>query len=110
MKQATGGMIDFQSTITCPHCGHQETEIMPLDACRFFYDCVGCGAVLRPNQGDCCIYCSHGSVAWPPKQRDGRPAPRPDSAAELRSGKVGPRRARRGKRVAEFRIIEALSP
>jgi hypothetical protein len=69
MDQATDRMMDFQSTITCPHCGHPETEIMPVDACQFFYDCVGCGAVLRPNEGDCCVYCSHGSVPCPPKQR-----------------------------------------
>ncbi len=24
------------STITCPECGHEESEIMPIDACQFF--------------------------------------------------------------------------
>jgi hypothetical protein len=27
-----------QSTITCPERGHTETEIMPTDACQWFYD------------------------------------------------------------------------
>src|SRR5262249_6134982 len=31
------------STITCPKCGHQATEIMPTDACQVSYDCKGCG-------------------------------------------------------------------
>ncbi|MEQ8165766.1 MAG: GDCCVxC domain-containing (seleno)protein, partial [Alphaproteobacteria bacterium] len=43
-------MTDFQSTLTCPRCGHREAEIMPTDACQFFYDCQGCGAVLRPRE------------------------------------------------------------
>ncbi len=60
--------MDMQSTITCPHCGYQETETMPTEACQFFYDCKGCGAVLRPKVGDCCVYCSYGSVPCPPIQ------------------------------------------
>ncbi|HYS45526.1 MAG TPA: GDCCVxC domain-containing (seleno)protein, partial [Rhizomicrobium sp.] len=31
--------IILESTITCPVCGHQATEVMPTDACQFFYDC-----------------------------------------------------------------------
>lgn len=56
------------STLTCPHCGHQTTETMPTEACQFFYDCVGCGAVLRPKAGDCCVFCSYGSEPCPPIQ------------------------------------------
>lgn len=58
----------LQSTITCPECGHSEDEVMPTDACQFFYDCKGCGAVLKPNEGDCCVYCSFGTAACPPIQ------------------------------------------
>ncbi len=58
----------MQSTITCPECGHAENEFMPTDACQFFYECKSCGALLRPNQGDCCVYCSFGSVSCPPMQ------------------------------------------
>ena len=57
-----------QSTITCPKCGHRETETMPTDACQWFYDCKGCGEVLRPKPGDCCVFCSYGTVACPPIQ------------------------------------------
>ncbi|WP_394891756.1 GDCCVxC domain-containing (seleno)protein [Mesorhizobium sp. AaZ16] len=56
------------SIITCPGCGHRETETMPTDACQFFYDCKGCGALLRPKDGDCCVYCSYGSIPCPPIQ------------------------------------------
>ena len=37
-----------QSTITCPKCGHQTVEHMPMDACQFFYGCKGCGERLKP--------------------------------------------------------------
>lgn len=49
-------------TITCPSCGTSKTETMPTDACQFFYDCTGYGTLLRPKQGDCCVFCSYGSV------------------------------------------------
>jgi hypothetical protein len=64
-------MTSVSSTITCPHCGHQATEAMPTDACQFFYDCKGCGVMLKPKPGDCCVYCSYGDVACPPVQEAG---------------------------------------
>ncbi|WP_281351317.1 GDCCVxC domain-containing (seleno)protein [Sneathiella litorea] len=60
--------IELTSVLTCPECGHKEVEIMPTDACQWFYDCKGCGALLKPKAGDCCVYCSYGSVPCPPKQ------------------------------------------
>ena len=60
--------IELQSAITCPECGHVETETMPTDACQWFYDCRGCNTLLKPKQGDCCVYCSYGTVACPPIQ------------------------------------------
>ncbi|WP_082046526.1 MULTISPECIES: GDCCVxC domain-containing (seleno)protein [Rhizobium] len=62
-------MVQLRSTLTCPHCRQQATEIMPTDACQYFYDCRGCGAILRPKDGDCCIFCSYGSVPCPPIQQ-----------------------------------------
>lgn len=61
--------MELQSTITCPHCGHKQTETMPTDACQFFYDCTHCKAVLRPEEGDCCVFCSFGSVPCPSIQQ-----------------------------------------
>lgn len=60
--------IELRSTLTCPHCGHQATETMPTDACQYFYDCQGCGAVLKPKPGDCCVFCSYADVPCPPIQ------------------------------------------
>ena len=61
-------MTELVSTLTCPDCGQQTTEQMPTDFCQYFYDCPGCGAVLRPLSGHCCVYCSYGAVPCPPVQ------------------------------------------
>jgi hypothetical protein len=60
-----------QSIITCPACGYARSETMPINACQWFYQCEGCQAVLHPQPGDCCVFCSYGSVPCPPRQRDG---------------------------------------
>ena len=67
----------FESIITCPHCTGAKSESMPIDACRVFYLCTCCGATLRPKQGDCCVFCSYGSIPCPPIQAE-------------RSGEIGP--------------------
>ena len=59
------------SEITCPDCCHMKTEEMPTDVCIYFYECEGCGTLLKPNQGDCCVFCSFGSVKCPPIQTSG---------------------------------------
>jgi hypothetical protein len=68
MTWAAGGRVIAHSVITCPRCGFAKSETMPTDACRFFYECEGCGAMLRPKPGDCCVFCSYGSVPCPPVQ------------------------------------------
>ena len=59
-----------QSNITCPNCGHSKQEEMPTDACQFFYECEQCKAVLKPKEGDCCVFCSFGSMPCPPIQEN----------------------------------------
>ena len=58
----------LQSALRCPACGHVETLTMPTDACLFFHACTACQTLLRPKAGDCCVFCSHGSVPCPPIQ------------------------------------------
>lgn len=57
--------VVLESMLTCPHCGFAKREMMPTDACQFFYECSNCGRLLRPKPGDCCVFCSFGSVACP---------------------------------------------
>jgi hypothetical protein len=61
--------IVTRSVLTCPLCGAQSVEEMPADACIYFFECTGCHTRLRPKAGDCCVFCSYGSVRCPPVQR-----------------------------------------
>ncbi|MBA3828516.1 MAG: hypothetical protein H0X33_06230 [Taibaiella sp.] len=61
--------MELQSVITCPACGHKKTEQMPVDACTYFYECEQCKARLKPLPGDCCVFCSYGTVKCPPIQQ-----------------------------------------
>lgn len=63
-----GKTVEIYSTITCPNCGHKKDELMPTNACQYFYECENCKQVLKPKQGDCCVYCSYGAVKCPSKQ------------------------------------------
>ena len=62
--------IEIQSVITCPECGFSAEEVMPTDACQFFYECKSCNTLLKPLPGDCCVYCSYGTNPCPPIQED----------------------------------------
>ena len=57
------------SELTCPHCGFVKQEVMPTDACLFYYECSNCKELMRPQPGHCCVFCSFGSVKCPPIQQ-----------------------------------------
>jgi len=63
-----GLAVMTEALITCPQCGFSKIETMPIDACQYFYKCEGCAALLRPKEGDCCVFCSYADHACPPKQ------------------------------------------
>ena len=46
----------LESIIKCPNCSHEQQEVMPTDACIFFYQCTNCQVLLKPNKGDCCVF------------------------------------------------------
>ena len=62
--------VILESVLTCPHCGNAKRETMPTDACQYFYECAQCKTLLRPKPGDCCVFCSYGSVKCPPIQAE----------------------------------------
>ncbi|MFK8068078.1 MAG: GDCCVxC domain-containing (seleno)protein [Gammaproteobacteria bacterium] len=61
-----------ESIITCPKCNFEKREVMPTDACQYFYECTSCHEVIKALPGDCCVYCSFGTVKCPPIQQEGR--------------------------------------
>lgn len=64
--------VILESPLTCPACGFTRPETMPTDACQFYYECANCKTLLRPEAGDCCVFCSYGSVKCPPVQEHGK--------------------------------------
>lgn len=67
-------MVKTSARITCPLCGAESHESMPANACQRYYLCSGCGEMLRPKPGDCCVFCSYADTLCPPKQ-EGQDAP-----------------------------------
>lgn len=61
--------IQLNSVITCPNCGYQKEEEMLTNACQYFYECEACKTRLKPLAGDCCVFCSYGTVKCPPIQQ-----------------------------------------
>ena len=58
----------LKSIISCPYCGLKKKERMAINACQFYYECGNCKQLIRAKQGDCCVFCSYGTVKCPPKQ------------------------------------------
>ena len=59
-----------EAVVTCPACTVRATVSMPENACLHFWECPACHALVRSKAGDCCIFCSYGSVPCPPVQRE----------------------------------------
>ena len=70
-RRGAGMALDLvlESMLTCPHCGATSVESMPTDACIYFHECQNCQTLLHPKPGDCCVFCSYGSVKCPPIQQ-----------------------------------------
>ncbi|HEY0664943.1 MAG TPA: GDCCVxC domain-containing (seleno)protein [Gallionella sp.] len=62
------GAVITESVLTCPHCGYAQGLTMPVDACVYFFECPNCQMLLHPKPGDCCVFCSYGSVKCPSQQ------------------------------------------
>ncbi|MGE4635845.1 MAG: GDCCVxC domain-containing (seleno)protein [Arenicellales bacterium] len=62
--------VVLESVITCAECGQQAMEKMPTDFCLWFYECKSCHKMLKPKAGDCCVFCSYGTIPCPPIQQN----------------------------------------
>ena len=60
--------IVTKTTLTCPECGTKQQAEMPADACQHFYKCTNCEAMLKPKEGECCVFCSYADNKCPPMQ------------------------------------------
>ncbi|MDQ3047635.1 MAG: hypothetical protein M3R27_08820 [Bacteroidota bacterium] len=62
--------IKSKSVVKCPICKYKKEVIMPVMLFQTMYECEECNARLKPNVGDCCVFCSFGSVPCPPVQKE----------------------------------------
>ena len=62
--------IKTEAVLTCPQCGAGQKVKMPTDACQHFYKCMKCEEVLKPKEGDCCVFCSYADSKCPSKQAE----------------------------------------
>jgi len=60
--------IKTDSILTCPQCGHAELLEMPSDRYVVIAECSKCKTMLKPEKGDCCVFCSYGDTPCPPEQ------------------------------------------
>jgi rubredoxin len=65
-----GVKTNLESVIKCPKCGFKKKETMPMKYCQIFYKCTNCQTILKPKEGDCCVFCSYADEKCPPKQEE----------------------------------------
>lgn len=55
--------VVLESVITCPECG--ASKQIDADGCLPVvpYECTTCKKLLKPKAGDCCVFCSYGTVS-----------------------------------------------
>jgi hypothetical protein len=54
--------VKIKSMLKCPICKFKKEESIPADSRLIMYECEECNARLKPKKGDCCVFCSYGSV------------------------------------------------
>lgn len=62
--------VKTKATLTCPKCGKEQSVEMPTNGCQYFYKCIHCGELLKPKEGECCVFCSYADTKCPPKQEE----------------------------------------
>jgi len=62
--------IITNTNLTCPMCQFVQTLEMPIESCQTSHKCTNCEAILKPKEGDCCVFCSYGDTPCLPKQKD----------------------------------------
>ena len=60
--------IITNARLTCPKCNAVQKAKMPTNASQHFYKCQKCGELLKPKEGECCVFCSYADMKCPPKQ------------------------------------------
>jgi len=67
--------VILEAMITCPRAASRSRTKRPMPP--IFLRLHGLWHLLRPKSGDCCVFCSYGSVPCPPIQAGETPTCRP---------------------------------
>ena len=67
-RHSTAVTDPTRSNLTCPACGNTENKVLPTEVCLIKYTCPRCKTDIYPKEGDCCVFCSYGTVKCPSKQ------------------------------------------
>ncbi|MGB0846810.1 MAG: GDCCVxC domain-containing (seleno)protein [Thiolinea sp.] len=57
--------IILECTLTCPSCQTKESLTMVQGRSESFFTCTHCSTTHLTKLGECCIYCSYGTVSCP---------------------------------------------
>jgi len=58
----TSGFESLTSILSCPLCRRTSEEIVPPDTWIRRHRCRLCSKDFAAKPGDCCVFCSYGSV------------------------------------------------
>ena len=69
LDQTSMTITILQTIMKCPNCRTTETVTMDQKIPGDFFTCKECEKTHEPRLGDCCVYCSYGSVNCPAVQQ-----------------------------------------
>lgn len=58
-----------ESTLVCPRCNHGERMMMAENSSLVVHVCQSCGLEMHRLPGNCCLFCTWGTVPCPTAQR-----------------------------------------
>lgn len=54
-----------KANLTCPECQAATAVDIPTDKCLAMYRCSGCGRLIMPKEGSCCVVCDYSKEHCP---------------------------------------------
>ena len=60
----------MNSKFKCPYCDQEQIADMGFDSCLYFWKCKDCEKIIKPLEGDCCVFCSYGETKCLPKNQE----------------------------------------
>jgi hypothetical protein len=65
LKEQGNTSTPEKAMLTCPKCGHEQQETIPVGSCLPRYTCGACEETIQAKDDDCCVFCSYADTACP---------------------------------------------